>query len=201
MQLPVQALGLELKVQGQAHQQRPDRVIDLLSDGLIFEDRLRAIASVNGAHANRILARDRPADVRLIQDRLTSRAPAITPAGRRTARVADIGMPGASDNAIVAHVAGTGLVIVSADADFGELLAASVATPLSVVLLRSADHLTLTSKRPCWRRACRQPPGAQPTAPPRAGACEGRSPHAGRFTLTLSFHGKTLEPVRRMRRD
>ncbi len=39
-------------------------------DDLVFEDRLREIASINGALANRVLSRVRPADVRLIQERL-----------------------------------------------------------------------------------------------------------------------------------
>jgi predicted DNA-binding transcriptional regulator AlpA len=40
------------------------------ADPLAFEDRLQAIASINGALANRVLARIRPADVRRIQKRL-----------------------------------------------------------------------------------------------------------------------------------
>lgn len=40
------------------------------ADAQVFEDRLRAIASINGALANRVLARVRPADVRRIQERL-----------------------------------------------------------------------------------------------------------------------------------
>jgi hypothetical protein len=40
------------------------------ADDLVFEDRLREIASINGALANRVLSRVRPADVRLIQERL-----------------------------------------------------------------------------------------------------------------------------------
>ncbi len=37
---------------------------------LIFEDRIRTIASINGALANRVLAREHPSDVRRIQQRL-----------------------------------------------------------------------------------------------------------------------------------
>jgi predicted nuclease of predicted toxin-antitoxin system len=57
--------------------------------------------------------------------------------------VADVGLLTAADEAIMEYAAASGLVIVSADTDFGELLAASrgAARP-SVVLLRSADHLT-----------------------------------------------------------
>jgi len=40
------------------------------ADAQAFEDRLQAIASINGALANRVLARMRPADVRRIQERL-----------------------------------------------------------------------------------------------------------------------------------
>jgi predicted DNA-binding transcriptional regulator AlpA len=39
-------------------------------DATIFEDRLQALAAVNGALASRALARNRPADVRRIQERL-----------------------------------------------------------------------------------------------------------------------------------
>lgn len=56
--------------------------------------------------------------------------------------VAEIGMLAAPDEVIFAHAAGSGLVIISADTDFGELLAVSGATRPSVVLPRSADHLT-----------------------------------------------------------
>jgi predicted nuclease of predicted toxin-antitoxin system len=56
--------------------------------------------------------------------------------------VADVGLLTAADEAILEYAAANELVIVSADTDFGELLAASPgrARP-SVVLLRSADHL------------------------------------------------------------
>jgi predicted nuclease of predicted toxin-antitoxin system len=62
--------------------------------------------------------------------------------GHDAVHVSDIGMLGASDEAILAHAAANSLVIVSADTDFGELLAVSGAARPSVVLLRSADHLT-----------------------------------------------------------
>jgi predicted nuclease of predicted toxin-antitoxin system len=54
-----------------------------------------------------------------------------------------VGLLTAADEAILEYAAANELVIVSADTDFGELLAASPgrARP-SVVLLRSADHLT-----------------------------------------------------------
>jgi predicted nuclease of predicted toxin-antitoxin system len=62
--------------------------------------------------------------------------------GYDAVHVSDIGLLTASDEAILAHAATSGQVIVSADTDFGELLAVSGASRPSVVLLRSADHLT-----------------------------------------------------------
>lgn len=62
-------------------------------------------------------------------------------AGHDAIHVAEIGMLSASDPAIMTAAAEQGRVLVSADADFGALLAlGSLAAP-SVVLLRSADHL------------------------------------------------------------
>lgn len=51
-------------------------------------------------------------------------------------------MLAAPDPDILAHAATSGQVIISADTDFGELLAVTGATRPSVILLRSADHLT-----------------------------------------------------------
>ena len=62
--------------------------------------------------------------------------------GHDAIHVGDIGLLGASDEAILTHAAASGQVIISADTDFGELLAVSGASKPSVVLLRSADHLT-----------------------------------------------------------
>lgn len=62
--------------------------------------------------------------------------------GHDAVHVTEIGMLAAPDEVIFAHAADSGLVIISADTDFGELLAVSGATRPSVVLLRSADHLT-----------------------------------------------------------
>ena len=69
-------------------------------------------------------------------------AATLRDAGHEAVHVADIGMLGASDDAILAHAAAAGQVIVSADTDFGELLAVAGAVRPSAVLLRSADHLT-----------------------------------------------------------
>ena len=79
----------------------------------------------------------------LIDANLSPRVAAtLHDAGHEAVHVADIGMLGASDDAILAHAAAAGQVIVSADTDFGELLAVTGAVRPSVVLLRSADHLT-----------------------------------------------------------
>lgn len=79
----------------------------------------------------------------LIDANLSPRVAArLCEAGHDAVHVADIGMLAAADQAILAHAASSGLVIISADTDFGELLAVSGATRPSVVLLRSADHLT-----------------------------------------------------------
>lgn len=56
--------------------------------------------------------------------------------------MADVGLLSASDEAILAHAVASHQVIISADTDFGELLAVAGATRPSVVLLRSADRLT-----------------------------------------------------------
>ena len=79
----------------------------------------------------------------LIDANLSPRVAAtLRDAGHEAVHVADIGMLAASDDAILAHAAAAGQVIVSADTDFGELLAVAGAVRPSVVLLRSADHLT-----------------------------------------------------------
>jgi predicted nuclease of predicted toxin-antitoxin system len=79
----------------------------------------------------------------LIDANLSPRiAPRLRAEGYQTVHVADIGMLSASDESILAHAAAAGRVIVTADTDFGELLAVSGAFRPSVVLLRSADHLT-----------------------------------------------------------
>ena len=80
----------------------------------------------------------------LIDANLSPRVAAgLSGAGFEAIHVADVGMLTATDEAIVRYAASEDLVVVSADSDFGELLAASPgATRPSVVLLRSADHLT-----------------------------------------------------------
>jgi predicted nuclease of predicted toxin-antitoxin system len=63
--------------------------------------------------------------------------------GFESIHVGDVDLLTATDQAIVDYAAVNGLVIISADSDFGELLAVSRgAVRPSVVLLRSADRLT-----------------------------------------------------------
>ena len=68
---------------------------------------------------------------------------AVEKAGLESVHVRDVGLLTAPDRAILDYAAASALVIVSADSDFGELLAARRgATRPSVVLLWSADRLT-----------------------------------------------------------
>ena len=63
--------------------------------------------------------------------------------GFESIHVGDVDLLSATDQAILDYAAANGLVIISADSDFGELLALSRgAVRPSVVLLRSADRLT-----------------------------------------------------------
>jgi predicted nuclease of predicted toxin-antitoxin system len=62
-------------------------------------------------------------------------------AGHEATHVNDVGLTTAYDDVILARAAEAGEVIVTADADFGALLALGNETRPSVVLLRSADHL------------------------------------------------------------
>lgn len=80
----------------------------------------------------------------LIDANLSPRVAAqLIGAGLEAVHVADVGLVTAADEAILDYAAANELVIVSADSDFGELMATSrgAARP-SVVLLRSADRLT-----------------------------------------------------------
>ena len=74
----------------------------------------------------------------LIDANLSPRvATGLCSAGLDARHVADAGLVTAADEAILEHAAANDLVIISADSDFGELLAASPgATSPSVVLLR-----------------------------------------------------------------
>lgn len=62
--------------------------------------------------------------------------------GHDAAHVHEIGLATADDEAILNRASKAGDVIVTADADFGTLLALGGYARPSVVLLRSSDHLT-----------------------------------------------------------
>ena len=70
-------------------------------------------------------------------------ATTLSSEGFKSIHVGDIGLLTAADQAILDYAAASELVIISADTDFGELLAISRgAVRPSAVLLRSADRLT-----------------------------------------------------------
>jgi predicted nuclease of predicted toxin-antitoxin system len=109
--------------------------------------------------------------------------------GHETVHVADIGMLGASDEAILAHAAASGMVIVSADTDFGELLAVSGQRGRRFVLLRSADHLSPDQQAPCWRPTRRWwPASLNPERPCRSRAAVSASARCPAITADSPSH-------------
>lgn len=62
--------------------------------------------------------------------------------GHDVAHVAEVGLGNTDDAEILSAAAGQGRAIVTADTDFGALLAARGTSSPSVVMLRSSDHLT-----------------------------------------------------------
>lgn len=65
----------------------------------------------------------------------------VREAGHEAVHVADIGLVSADDDVILQRAVDADEVIVTADADFGTLLALGGHARPSVVLLRSSDHL------------------------------------------------------------
>lgn len=65
----------------------------------------------------------------------------LVAAGVESVHVGDVGLLAASDEAILDHAAGDGSVVVTADGDFGVLLAVRRATRPSVVHLRHVASL------------------------------------------------------------
>jgi len=94
----------------------------------------------------------------LIDANLSPRvAVALSKAGLESVHVCDAGLLTAPDGSILDHAVANALVIVSADSDFGELLAASRgATRPSAVLLRAADRLTPDEQAALLWRTCRR---------------------------------------------
>lgn len=56
--------------------------------------------------------------------------------GHDAIHTADCGLVAANDEAILERAAGEGQIVVTSDTDFGELLAQSAATQLSIILFR-----------------------------------------------------------------
>jgi predicted nuclease of predicted toxin-antitoxin system len=63
-------------------------------------------------------------------------AAGLREAGYEATHVADVGMRSAGDTALIEFAAENGCILVSADTDFGTLLAATAARAPSVVLIR-----------------------------------------------------------------
>jgi predicted nuclease of predicted toxin-antitoxin system len=77
-------------------------------------------------------------------------ADVLSKAGLESVHVGNVGLLTAPDRTILDYASANALVIVSADSDFGELLAATRgATRPSVVLLGPRIGLRQTSKQPC----------------------------------------------------
>ncbi len=79
----------------------------------------------------------------LIDENLSPRvARLLREAGHDAAHVVEVGLGNTDDPVILGAAADDARVIVTADTDFGALLAAGGTSLPSVVMLRSSDHLT-----------------------------------------------------------
>lgn len=79
----------------------------------------------------------------LIDENLSPRVAAILrDAGDKAAHVTTVGLGRTNDEVILRAAADDGSTIVTADADFGTLLALRGTSRPSVLMLRSSDHLT-----------------------------------------------------------
>lgn len=65
---------------------------------------------------------------------------ALTDAGHDAAHLRDVGLLGANDEEVMASATADSRVLISADTDFGELLATRGAVLPSVILLRQSDR-------------------------------------------------------------
>jgi predicted nuclease of predicted toxin-antitoxin system len=73
----------------------------------------------------------------LIDNNLSPRlAGSLNDAGHDAVHLRELGMQAATDDVVLAHTAPEGRVLISADTDFGGLLARSGATSPSVLLIR-----------------------------------------------------------------
>lgn len=77
----------------------------------------------------------------LVDESLSHRvASALTRAGHQALHVGDVGLLGAHDEAVLALAAEQARILLTADTDFGALLALSGITAPRVVLLRRGDR-------------------------------------------------------------
>jgi predicted nuclease of predicted toxin-antitoxin system len=77
----------------------------------------------------------------LVDESLSARVAAgLTQAGHDAIHLGDLQLLGARDDAVLAAAGGSGRVLLSADTDFGELLALGQHPGPSVVLFRRAPH-------------------------------------------------------------
>jgi predicted nuclease of predicted toxin-antitoxin system len=84
----------------------------------------------------------------LVDENLSARvANILRDAGHDAVHVTAVGLGSTNDEVILRVAADDGSVIVTADADFGTLLALRGHHRPSVLMLRSSDHLTPRSKR------------------------------------------------------
>lgn len=74
--------------------------------------------------------------MRLLLDNNLSVRLADLLSGHDVVHVRSVGLRSAADEVVLAHAVGDGRVLVSADTDFGRILAASRATGPSVILIR-----------------------------------------------------------------
>ncbi len=79
----------------------------------------------------------------LVDENLSIRvAQQLREAGHDVVHVTEVGLGNTEDQTILAYAADHDRVIVTADADFGTLLALRGGSRPSVLMLRSSDHLT-----------------------------------------------------------
>ncbi len=79
----------------------------------------------------------------LVDENLSPRvARLLREAGHDAPHVVEVGLGNTDDPLILAEAADDARIIVTADTDFGALLAARGTSSPSVVMLRSSDHLT-----------------------------------------------------------
>lgn len=79
----------------------------------------------------------------LLDENLSYRiVPQLEEAGHDAVHVSSVGLDDTDDDVILPWAEREGRVVVTADADFSEMLALAGATGPSVIQLRSADHFT-----------------------------------------------------------